>query len=139
MHDQNKKHEDFVSVSRLNGECFEGLIIWESKCHKKFLGGMWSIKLIDQLILTIERAGVYLSDIFVWRMRSAIMQDFWDNEKKTMKNGRLAAFFAFISANFVMGYICLRPYILFHIHGPAISLSLELRKYHKITQIHNSR
>ena len=26
----------------------------------------------------------------------------------------------FISAKFVMGYPCVRPYILFYIHGPAI-------------------
>ena len=48
--------------------------------------------------------------------RSAIMQDFPDNEK----NGRLAAILDFISAKFVMCYPCVRPYILFNIHGRAI-------------------
>ena len=49
--------------------------------------------------------------------RSAIMEEFPDNEEK---NGRLAAILDFISAKFVMGYPCVRPYILFYIHGPAI-------------------
>ena len=39
----------------------------------------------------------------------------------------------FIAAKFVMGYHCVRPYILFYIHGPAILHFFELRKYHKIT------
>ena len=51
--------------------------------------------------------------------RSAIMQDFRDNGKKKL-NGRLAAIFDFITAKIVMGYPCLRQYILFYIHGPAI-------------------
>ena len=51
--------------------------------------------------------------------RSAIMQDFQDNEKKN-KNGRLAAILDFITAKFVIGYPCVRHYILFYIHGPAI-------------------
>ena len=45
--------------------------------------------------------------------------------------------FDFISAKFVMGYPCVRPYILFYIHGPAILHFFELLKYHKITQIKN--
>ena len=63
--------------------------------------------------------------------RSAIMQDFRDNEKK-IKNGRLAAILDFISAKFVMGYPCVRPYILFCIHGTAILHFFEFRKYHKL-------
>ena len=47
------------------------------------------------------------------------------------------AILAFISAKFVMGYPCVRLYILFYIHGSAILLFFELRKYHKITQIQN--
>ena len=35
--------------------------------------------------------------------RSAIMQDFRDNEKKNLK-GRLAAILDFVTAKFVMGY-----------------------------------
>ena len=50
--------------------------------------------------------------------RSAIMQDFRDNEKK--KVGRLAAILNFISAKFVMRYPCVRPYFLFDIHRLAI-------------------
>ena len=50
---------------------------------------------------------------------SAIMQDFRDNEKTNL-NGRLAAILDFITAKFVMGYPCVRHYILFYIHDPAI-------------------
>ena len=63
--------------------------------------------------------------------RSAIMQDFQDNEKKNL-NGRLAAILDFISAKFVMGYPRVRHYILFYIHGPAIlHFFFELHKYYK--------
>ena len=34
-----------------------------------------------------------------------------------------------------MRYPCVRPYILFYIHSPAILHFFQLRKYHKITQI----
>ena len=51
--------------------------------------------------------------------RSAIMQDFLDNEKK------LAAILDFISAKFVMGYSCVRHYILFYIYYPAICTFLS--------------
>ena len=51
-------------------------------------------------------------------LRSAIMQDFQDNEEQIW-NGRLAAILDFISVKFVMGYHCVRPSILFYIHGPA--------------------
>ena len=44
-----------------------------------------------------------------------------------------------ISAKFVMGYHCVRPFILFYIHGPAILHFFESLKYHKITQIQNGR
>ena len=36
------------------------------------------------------------------------------------KNGRLAAILDFFSVKFVMGYPCVRHYILFYIHGPVI-------------------
>ena len=52
--------------------------------------------------------------------RSAIMQDSRDNEKKNI--WRLAAILDFITAKFVMGYPCVRHYILLYIHGPAILL-----------------
>ena len=71
-------------------------------------------------------------------LRSAIMQDFRDNEEKIC-NGRLAAILDFISAKFVIGYHCVRPFILFYIHGPAILHFFESLKYHKITQIQNGR
>ena len=48
--------------------------------------------------------------------KSAIMQDFRNNGKKE----RLAAILDFISVKFVMGYPCVRPYILFYNHVPAI-------------------
>ena len=51
------------------------------------------------------------------------MQDFRDNEKTNL-TGRLAAILDFITAKFVMGYPCVTQYILFYIHGPAISLFL---------------
>ena len=51
--------------------------------------------------------------------RSVIMQDFQGNEKKKI-NGRLAAILNFITAKFVMGYPCVRHYILFYFHGQAI-------------------
>ena len=47
-------------------------------------------------------------------LRSAIMQDFRDNEEKK-----------FFSGKFVMGYPCVRPSILFYIHGPAILYFFE--------------
>ena len=62
------------------------------------------------------------------------MQDFRDNEKKTIENDRQLAILDFISAKFVMGYPCVSPHI-FCMHGPAFFLSFELRKYHKISQI----
>ena len=52
---------------------------------------------------------------------SAIMQDFRDNEKTNL-NGRLAAILNFKTTKLVMGYPCVRLYILFYIHDPAISL-----------------
>ena len=67
------------------------------------------------------------------------MQDFPDNEKKTIKNDRQSAILDFISAKFVMGYACMSPYILFYMHRPAILFVFEFRKYHKITQIQNGR
>ena len=66
--------------------------------------------------------------------RSAIMQDFHDEEKKKL-NGRLAAIMDFITAKFFMGYPCVRHYILFYIHGVAILHFLGLSKYHKIIKI----
>ena len=47
------------------------------------------------------------------------MQDFRDYEKKNL-NDRLVAILDFITAKFVMGYPCVRHYILFYIRGPAI-------------------
>ena len=52
-------------------------------------------------------------------IRSAIIQDFRDNEKNNL-NDRLAASLDLISAKFVMGYPCVTHYILFYIHGTAI-------------------
>ena len=51
------------------------------------------------------------------------MQDFQDNEKKTIKNYHQLAILDFISAKFVMGYPCVSPYILFHMLGSALFLS----------------
>ena len=46
------------------------------------------------------------------------MQDFRDNEKKTIKNNRQLAILDFISVKFVMGYPCVSPRILFYAPGP---------------------
>ena len=56
--------------------------------------------------------------------RSAIMQDFRDSERKKKKKSKWPTgdHFGFFSVKFVMGYMyhCVRHYILFYIHGPAI-------------------
>ena len=57
--------------------------------------------------------------------------------RKKYINGRHSAILDFISAKFVMGYACVRPYILFYILGPTIFHFFKFRKYHKITQIQN--
>ena len=41
---------------------------------------------------------------------------------KKIINGQLAAILYFISVKFVMVYPCVRLYVLFYIHGPAILL-----------------
>ena len=64
------------------------------------------------------------------------MQHFRNNGKTKLKMAALAAILDFISVKFVKGYSCVRPYILFYIHGPAILLFFE---YHKIIQIQNGR
>ena len=51
--------------------------------------------------------------------------------RKKKLNGRLAAILDLISAKFVTGYPCVRHYIFFYIHGPAIlhffSITVEFR------------
>ena len=42
--------------------------------------------------------------------------------RKTSKNDRQLAILDFISAEFVMGYPCASPHILFYMHGPAFLL-----------------
>ena len=49
----------------------------------------------------------------------------------------MAVILDFINAKFVMGYLCVRHYILYYIHGQAILHFFELIKYHKIIKIHN--
>ena len=61
------------------------------------------------------------------------MQDFW---VKTMENDRQSAILYFVSAEFVMGYPCARPYILFYMHGPAI---FHFLSYVNITNYLNSK
>ena len=62
----------------------KGLIIWGSKCHKKF-------PVVYDGYVKYEEVEIY---------RSAIMQDFQDSEKKKKKkkkkNGRLAAILDFL-------------------------------------------
>ena len=45
-------------------------------------------------------------------------------KKRTIKNDRQLGILDFISAKFVMGYPCVSPHILFHIHGPAFCFVL---------------
>ena len=56
-----------------------------------------------------------------------MLSDFRDDEKEN-SNGRLDVILDFISAKFLMGYSCVRNYILIYIHGPAILHFLELCK-----------
>ena len=84
-----------TSISLLVALVIKGLIIWQSKCHQS------SVLLSDGYMM-YEEPEVH---------RSAIMQDFRDNEK-TYLNDQLAAILDFISAKFVMGYPCVRHYIL---------------------------
>ena len=55
------------------------------------------------------------------------MQDFLDNEKKTIKSDHQSAILDLISAKFVIGYLCVSPYILFYKHGPSSYFALFLR------------
>ena len=57
------------------------------------------------------------------------MQDYQDNEKKTIKNYRKLAIMDFISAKFVMGYPCVSLHILFYMHGPAFLLCFMAAKW----------
>ena len=50
------------------------------------------------------------------------MQDFQDNEKKTVKNDHQSATLDFISVKFVMCYLCASTYILFYMLDSAIFL-----------------
>ena len=56
--------------------------------------------------------------------RSAIMQDFRDSKKnknrKKLKKWPTGSLFGFFTVKFVMGYPCVRHYILFYFHGPVI-------------------
>ena len=63
-----------------------------------------------------------LSKVLFYITALAIMQDFRDNEKKTIKNDRQLAILDFISAKFVMGYPCVSHHMLFYMHGPAFLL-----------------
>ena len=68
---------------------------------------MWSMrkqKFIDQLSRKI----------------SGIVKTKTIEKIKNKKNGRLAAILAFFVVKFVMGYLCVRHYILFYINGPVI-------------------
>ena len=52
---------------------------------------------------------------------SAIMEDYEIKKKKKKKLKWLnGGHFIFFSVNFVMGYPCVRHYILFYIHGQVI-------------------
>ena len=102
----------------------KGLIIWESKCHQK------SPAVLSDGYVQYEEVEAH---------RSAIMQDFRDNDKK-IKMADWRQFFILIVRN--LSWVILTSVshnILFYIHGPAILHLFELHKYHKITKIQNGR
>ena len=68
--------------------------------------------------------------------RSAIMQDFQDNQNKKLK-WPTGGYSDLISAKSGMGYFCVKHYTLLYIHGSAILHFFELRKYHNIDKIQN--
>ena len=65
----------------------------------------------------------------MWSMRKQkfIDQLSWKISEIMIKklNGWLAAILESISVKFVMGYLCVRHYILFYIHGLAIAFFLS--------------
>ena len=65
------------------------------------------------------------------------MQDFRDNEKKTIKNDRLGAILDFISAKFVMGYPCDLTFCF--IFMVLLFCFFTSPKCHKTTQIQSGR
>ena len=62
------------------------------------------------------------------------MQDCRDTGKKNL-NGRLAAILDFIRAKFVMGYACVRHYILFYIHSQLFSFFLSYVNIPKLLKL----
>ena len=50
------------------------------------------------------------------------MQDFRNNDEKTIQNDRQLAFLDFIFAKFVMYFPCVSPHILFYMHGKTFLL-----------------
>ena len=90
-----------TSISLLVALVIKGLIIRGAKCKKKnpqwYMMAMWSMrkhKFIDQLSCKI----------------SEIVKKKWPT----------GSHFGFFSVKSVMGYPCVRHYILFYIHGPVI-------------------
>ena len=81
----------------------KGLIIWGSKCHK-------NPPVVYDGYVKYEEAEIH---------RSAIMQDFRDSEFFFF-NWPTGSHFTFFSVKFVMGYPCVRHYILSYIHDPVI-------------------
>ena len=58
-----------------------------------------------------------IDQVLFYSTASAIMEEYDIMRKKTIKNGLQSAIFDFIPAIFVLSYPCVRPYILFYIHG----------------------
>ena len=71
-------------------------------------------------------------------LRSAIMQDFQDNEEKNLK-WPTGGHFGFYQGEICHGSSLCETFHLFYIHGPAILHFFQSLKYHKITQIQNGR
>ena len=59
------------------------------------------------------------------------MQHFRDNEKKQLNMTNSRSFWIlFRTAKSLMGYPCVSPYILFYMHGQAITKLLKIQNGH---------
>ena len=64
----------------------------------------------------------------IWSMRkkkyldqlSCKISEIVEKKKNLKKKWRTGSHFGFFSVKFIMGYPCVRHYILFYIHGPVI-------------------
>ena len=78
----------------------------------------------------------YVMDIWSMRKQKLIDQLSWKISEiiRKKKNDRLAAILNFISAKFVMGYPCVRPYTLFHFMVQLVCIFLRYVNITKLRQ-----